>query len=134
MNEGQNEPDQFPQEEGGTPHGVDDILLDEHKKELKRKRDSIKFEGSIPKCFPDFKTYKHWVELARLVEAPEYGPCTDCTPEYKTKMMAEDKCENPHIIFVEKTTRVVEKSRPVVYTFLEGEPCMETYDKRGSHS
>jgi hypothetical protein len=51
-------------------------------------------------------------------------------------MMLQKRCENPHIDFVEKTTRIDAKEGDgwMSYTFLEGEPNLERfeiYKKRG---
>ena len=97
-------------------------------------RQSIKFEGSIPKCFDSLLQFRAWVEQARVCSPlPPFSVCTDCTPEYKLKMMHENRCENPHIDFVERTTKIDTKEGAVVYKFIEGEPNLERlalYKKR----
>jgi hypothetical protein len=100
-------------------------------------RQTIKFKGFIPKCFDNEKQFKKWVRQARVCSPlPPFSVCTDCTPEYKLEMMLQKRCENPHIDFVEKTTRIDVKEGEgwMSYTFLEGEPNLERfeiYEKRG---
>jgi hypothetical protein len=66
---------------------------------MKTKR-KVFFAGSVPRC-TDRKTYATWVEAARM-NAPPYDTlfCTDCTPEYQSRMKEEGRCENPEIVFV----------------------------------
>ena len=122
--EGQEEPDQFSQEEG------EDI------KRINRKlRQTIHFQGRVPKCFDSRLQYKTWKEQAAVCfPLPSFGVCTDCTPEYKLEMMLAKRCENPHIDFVERTSTVKTKDGTMSFTFLEGYPNMERYKlyrKRG---
>lgn len=92
-------------------------------------RQSIKFEGSTPKCFDNRVQFRTWVEQARVCNPlPPFSVCTDCTPEYKLKMMHDRRCENPHIDFVEKTTRIDTKDGSVTYKFIEGEPNLERFE------
>jgi hypothetical protein len=57
----------------------------------------MKYAGAWPRCTTQ-KEYRLWKRAASEVYAA-YGFCTDCTPEYKEKMLAEGRCEHPKIIF-----------------------------------
>ena len=126
--------DEFFLEDDGTEE-PDQFLQSKDYKLRHKLRKSIKFEGSIPKCFDSRLQFKTWVEQARVCSPlPPFSVCTDCTPEYKLKMMHEGRCENPHIDFVERTTKIDTKEGEVVYKFIEGEPNLERleiYKKRG---
>ena len=128
--------DEFLMGGGGTEDPDQFSKIEEYKLRAKM-RQSIKFEGYIPKCFDSRLQFKTWVEQARVCSPlPAFSVCTDCTPEYKLKMMHERRCENPHIDFVEKTTKIENKEGKdwITYTFLEGEPNLERfelYKKRG---
>lgn len=126
--------DEFFLEDDGTEE-PDQFLQSKEYKLRHKQRKSIKFEGSIPKCFDSRLQFKTWVEQARACSPlPPFSVCTDCTPEYKLKMMHEKRCENPHIDFVERITKIETKEGEVVYKFIEGEPNLERleiYKKRG---
>lgn len=53
-----------------------------------------------PECFTDEKQFLEWRRLAR---ASSYvgisSVCMDCTPEYKTKMILQDRCSEPEVTF-----------------------------------
>jgi hypothetical protein len=55
------------------------------------------YAGAWPRC-TNKKEYKVWKRAASKAYAA-YGFCTDCTPEYKEKMLAEGRCEHPGIVF-----------------------------------
>lgn len=59
------------------------------------------FVGAFPACFDSQQQYDDWAEMAHYAYAVA-GPCTDCTPYFKTKMQFEHRCENPDIIFKTK--------------------------------
>jgi len=123
--EGQQEPDQFSQEEDEDTGPV-----------YRKLRMSISFAGRTPKCFDSQEQYWNWKEQALGCHPlPAFHVCTDCTPEYKLEMMLAKRCENPHVEFVERTTKIKTKQNEVLcYTFLEGFPNMERYKiykKRG---
>ena len=126
--------DEFFLEDDGTEEPDQFSQTGEYKLRSKMRK-SIKFEGSIPKCFDSRLQFRTWVEQARVCSPlPPFSVCTDCTPEYKLKMMHERRCENPHIDFVERTTKIDTKKGVVVYKFIEGEPNLERleiYKKRG---
>jgi hypothetical protein len=66
---------------------------------MKTKR-KVFFFSSVPMCTTS-KNYEKWVEVARM-SLPPYDTlfCTDCTPEYQSRMKEEGRCENPDIVFV----------------------------------
>lgn len=57
----------------------------------------VSFFGT-PMC-ADRQTYAEWHDYARRSPPGEAGFCTDCTPEYQARMIAEGRCENPWIEF-----------------------------------
>jgi len=53
-----------------------------------------------PKCFGDRKQYTDWVKFARHAHPhPNHGYCEDCTLEYKTEMLKQNRCEFPEVKF-----------------------------------
>lgn len=57
--------------------------------------------GVHPACFPDAEGFRQWYLLLVLSgEHRRSGYCLDCTPEYKTQMMAEGRCEHPETKWV----------------------------------
>ena len=68
-----------------------------HRKPYVTKKGRLaQFSGPVPLCTAA-ATYKEWKALAR--GAMVAGFCTDCTGEYKRKMMAQGRCENPTVKF-----------------------------------
>jgi hypothetical protein len=62
---------------------------------------------NYPTCFNDPKEFKDWVRYARQSKPSESDSfCTDCTPDYRDKMVAEKRCQFPDTIFVLTTTKV----------------------------
>lgn len=57
----------------------------------------IVFEGT-PRCANSTAEYEEWRHFSRFQFLPS-GFCTDCTPEYKQKMMLEGRCDYPEIQF-----------------------------------
>jgi len=60
------------------------------------------FAGNKPACFESPQQYHDWKVLAlRSFDktSRRVGPCVDCTPEFKGKMRAAKRCENPEIRF-----------------------------------
>jgi hypothetical protein len=53
--------------------------------------------NSVPACATKDQ-WKEWYELARR-SPPLYGFCTDCTPQYQKKMIADNRCKFPGIKF-----------------------------------
>jgi hypothetical protein len=68
--------------------------------DLMKKKRKVFFATSVPMC-TDRETYEKWVEVARMSRPPfDTLFCTDCTPEYQSRMKEEGRCENPDIVFV----------------------------------
>lgn len=44
-----------------------------------------------PQCFPDIKTYKEWVNLAKIAREV-VDPCEDCTASYEREMRQAGLC------------------------------------------
>ena len=62
---------------------------------------------SYPTCFNGQKEFKEWVKYARQSKPSEAdGFCSDCTPEYRDKMIAQNRCQFPDTIFLMATTKV----------------------------
>jgi hypothetical protein len=60
--------------------------------------------ADYPKCFGSRKQYSEWVKFARLSHPhPNHSFCEDCTQEYKTEMVKQNRCEFPEVVF--KKTR-----------------------------
>lgn len=62
------------------------------------------FKHAVPECCETASIYHEWKVLARQSKPysnEKYfcGFCSDCTPEYKNKMMELERCENTDIIF-----------------------------------
>jgi hypothetical protein len=53
-----------------------------------------------PRCFPTHKHFAIWMQAAKHTGGCfDVGHCTDCTPEYKNRMMAQRRCDHPEIQF-----------------------------------
>ena len=48
-----------------------------------------------PKCFATLDDYNSWRNLIKDAGATPSGYCTDCTPAYKYRMQAQDRCQWP---------------------------------------
>jgi len=59
----------------------------------------VVFEGT-PRCANSTEEYEEWRRFSRFQFLPA-GFCTDCTPDYKCKMMREGRCDYPEIEFDE---------------------------------
>jgi len=57
----------------------------------------IRFDG-IPKCV-SAEQYALWTEAARFMPPQTYGFCTDCTKEYQTEMLLQERCAHPEVKF-----------------------------------
>lgn len=56
---------------------------------------------SYPACFNNASQYRDWIYLNRQATQPrDPSYCLDCTPEYKEKMMNENRCSHPETRFV----------------------------------
>lgn len=54
-----------------------------------------------PSCFESAEQYRDYIHLMRQSSNPrDTGVCTDCTPEFKTKMLEEGLCDHPETRFV----------------------------------
>jgi hypothetical protein len=53
-----------------------------------------------PACFPDREHFVAWVKYAGQTRQPSLTYCTDCTPDYKKRMMEKGKCSHPGVVFV----------------------------------
>lgn len=61
----------------------------------------VQFFGSVPGCATE-QQYNLWKEAARQsMPPPKVGFCSDCTPEYQKEMIAQRRCENPDIQFID---------------------------------
>lgn len=59
----------------------------------------VMFLYSYPLCSTK-KQYNLWKDVAKQYRPnPKNGFCEDCTKEYQKKMIAEQRCENPHVWF-----------------------------------
>ena len=55
---------------------------------------------NYPECFSSKKQFLEWKRLARASNLKSRASvCIDCTPEYKTRMMQEDRCSEPEVHF-----------------------------------
>lgn len=63
-------------------------------------KNTIMIAGSYPECFDTKEQYDTWRLMSRMSKSsPPAWVCTDCTPDYQIKMIAERRCENPHVSF-----------------------------------
>ena len=72
------------------------------------------YQYRIPLC-TNAKTYESWKAAARMMpaaEKPSYLFCTDCTPEYQSKMIKEGRCENPQVYYMYDVDGMVEGRYP----------------------
>lgn len=54
-----------------------------------------------PTCFESAAQYRDYVTLMRQAAEPfDSSYCLDCTPEYKSQMLAEGRCNHPETRFV----------------------------------
>ena len=58
----------------------------------------VSYKSFFPECASEDE-FRLWKASAREVYA-SYNFCTDCTLEYKTKMISEGRCEKPDTIFL----------------------------------
>lgn len=62
-------------------------------------RVSTTFIEAVPRCATP-QQFALWKEAARMCRpSPRVGFCEDCTKEYQERMVAENRCENPHVWF-----------------------------------
>ena len=60
----------------------------------------IRLIAQCPPCFPSESVWQAWRENSRMNYIPlSEGFCTDCTPEYKAKMVEERRCLWPCVGF-----------------------------------
>lgn len=59
----------------------------------------VHFHNEYPLCFQSKEQYTTWSELARGSTQAQFGPCTDCTPEFQDRMKKEMRCEHPEVEF-----------------------------------
>lgn len=52
-----------------------------------------------PRCFASIEEWQEWF----AVRAGSFGPCQDCTPEYRCQMLSANKCERPEVVFARDT-------------------------------
>lgn len=57
----------------------------------------VHFKNKWPSC-TEPTVYRLWKE-ATTRAIPQYGFCTDCTPEYQSKMIRAGRCEHPEVLF-----------------------------------
>jgi len=58
-----------------------------------------------PACFDSYEQFHRWKEMLHISKESAFiGYCVDCTPEYKSKMMGENRCDHPETKFVKRTT------------------------------
>lgn len=50
----------------------------------------------MPKCWDDEQAWADW----KHVRQGARSPCADCTPEYRTQMRNQLRCERPEVVFV----------------------------------
>lgn len=63
------------------------------------KRDDL-IPITTPKCFHNHSQFTTWMKAARATGGcHEAGFCTDCTEEYKNRMLAAGRCEHPDVRF-----------------------------------
>jgi len=54
----------------------------------------------IPRCFESAQQFRSWMKAARLTKGLGKAKwCVDCTASYQAKMLAEGRCDCPHILF-----------------------------------
>lgn len=59
---------------------------------------SVKYP--FPQCFTSKEQFTLWKEEAfRTTISITAGYCTDCTPEYQTKMIAQNRCAHTDVLF-----------------------------------
>lgn len=57
--------------------------------------------GGIPACFDSARQFDAWTKLAEVSNLDSlHGFCTDCTAEYKARMMMAGRCHFPNVVFV----------------------------------
>lgn len=49
----------------------------------------------MPSCFTSIREWGIYKVLAQLTATKGFTYCTDCTPEYRNKMIAEGRCAFP---------------------------------------
>lgn len=61
--------------------------------------------GARPACWDTTANWQEWNRLNALARDNPRRPldhfCTDCTPEFKAKMVAENRCSYPTVRFVQ---------------------------------
>lgn len=63
-------------------------------------KNAPRMPATTPKCFHNSMEFASWATMAAFTGGCyESGFCTDCTPEYKAKMLAANRCEHPEIRF-----------------------------------
>jgi len=56
---------------------------------------------NTPPCFPTPEIFGRWREMARSCNAgiDRDGYCADCTPQYRDRMVARNRCSYPMTLF-----------------------------------
>lgn len=54
---------------------------------------------SHPRCFDSPEQFKDWKDGARATGLSVLGYCADCTPAYKLKMLKQNRCGHPTVMF-----------------------------------
>lgn len=58
------------------------------------------FQTTIPKCATEEQVVGWLLAADQVKKNPECGFCTDCHPEFQSRMIAHGRCENPGVEFV----------------------------------
>ena len=68
-----------------------------------------------PDCFPDYKTYREWVSLAKVAKEV-CCPCDDCLPAYESEMKEVGLCKR---LWMESNLTIGSRSKVLTQGVLE---------------
>lgn len=68
---------------------------------------------SVPRCFNSHRQFELWLDAARQSPPDSSSYCTDCTLEYRQRMITQNRCAYPKTKFCIDSDGFVEGQRPV---------------------
>jgi len=63
-----------------------------------------------PACFDSMEQFKLWQEAARAAYPGASFICSDCTPEYRDRMVKQNRCAKPLTRFIRVEGELVGKA------------------------
>lgn len=90
----------------------------------------------FPKCFDSREQFKGWHHALLQSKAALYNcwVCADCTPTFQKEMIAQKRCENPHVKFKkeyeDKTTGPAREDEWFIVGYVDEEDYKKEVERR----